>query len=161
MITSVKILNRIKSIMSLHEEWFKSGKGPYGSDYTVYVNPTSTDYKELSKSGVKFVRILADFKTRKVYVVDDRTLLHYDLEQITQVDLNGLVLEGYAVLRGGKFIMTHSDSLRPENLYRPSELPPWYIDTVTKLATANWSWCNKYVDVSEFINKLKGAISKW
>lgn len=161
MITSAKILNRIKSIMSLHEDWFKSGKGTYGSDFTIYVNPTSSDYKELSKAGVKFVRFVADSKSQKVYVVDDKTLLHYDLEKFAHVDPSGIVLEGYAALYNGKIVMSHSDSLRIENLYDPYELTGYYQTWIVKLATANWSWCNKYVDVSEFINKLKVAISKW
>lgn len=150
-----------KHIVKITEDWFKTSKNSYGVPYTVYVNPTSTDCKELSKSQSITQRFIADDGSQKVYVVDDRAILHFELEKLINVNVRGMVIEGYSALRGGKLVMTYSDSLKLENLYISQELSSDYKQWIKKLATTNWIWCNRYVDVSEFINKLKVIVSKW
>jgi hypothetical protein len=102
-----------KQIINLSEEWFKSIKGAENKQVPVYVNPDSSDLKELNQSvkSSKFhnlIRFIANAKQQKVYVIDGYLAIHGDFAQVAgyinrqeAMDSPSAFL-GYGILTSGK-----------------------------------------------------------
>lgn len=53
-----------KVISDFGESWLKSARLGSGN-VDIYINPTSSDYMELNKKGIKTLRFLIDDQTKK------------------------------------------------------------------------------------------------
>lgn len=142
MITAQKILSTLK------EEYYtriKAKYNPYAS-YEVFVNPAPKEIREFD--GVRFS---ANSKTKEVLVWLWHEDLHPDLRDklgITIAPKDRLghywsinLLEGVANRRGSKFYMEGSDALRGFK----------YPEEITVLLQKDWSWVDRYVVVTPFI----------
>lgn len=102
-----------KQIIKLSEEWFKNVTGYMGKPVPLFINPNSSDLKELfnSSKGSKFgnlIRFVADAKTQNVYVGDGGLVIHNDI--LKSISLNSSVnfdtlpniFMGYGILKQGK-----------------------------------------------------------
>lgn len=159
-------------IIRLSEEWFKSIYIRGNVNVPIFKNPSSSDYLELKKSKVNEVRFVADNNSRNLYIGDAVTLIHDEIGQASGIDTRSnkfdekkLVLMGIAALRNGKFVMTESDDLffSFDLLYRQGEKDWRGVDLkkkVLSLVNNDWSWCDKYVQVSSYMNLRKHEIEK-
>jgi hypothetical protein len=103
-----------KQIITLSEEWFKSITGYNSVSVPMYVNPDSTDIKELHKAfktSDRLVRFIANAQSpQKVYVWDGTQAIH--LQGLRALGLNNYsaaysapsLLMGYARIQSGKIV---------------------------------------------------------
>jgi hypothetical protein len=164
-----------KQIINISEEWFKSITG-YGSvSIPMYVNPDSTDIKELYKSfktSDRLVRFIADAKGPKVYVWDGTQAIHLQGLKTLGLNYNDVfsspsMLMGYARIKSGKIV--HEPDARDPieyisiNVRSLNSYVMWYpsddIKTkqqfgkdisnsyfyVTQFFNYNWSFADKYI----------------
>ena len=109
-----------KQIIGLSEEWFKNVHGFKNQSVPIYINPDSSDLRELIKSVKEtdfhnLIRFVADAKTRKVYVADGGLILHANLT--LAIGFSRLEMEnfpycclGYGTLSGGKIRFDSKDN---------------------------------------------------
>lgn len=173
-------------IIKISENWFKSVKTSM-EIVDIYINPTSSDYLELNKRGIRQIRFLADADTREVYIADAMSLTHDQIAlKLNKPKVVGAfeshhwnILPGMATVSGNKSTMTFSDQL--EGLYRDVEsfLKKLPLDKskinrrkeislnifqtgmgspknlIDNIITTEWSWCDRYVNVSSWISTYK------
>lgn len=115
-----------KQIIQLSEDWFKSIKTSM-EVVDIYVNPSSSDYLELNKRGIRQIRFLADADSKEVYIADAMSLTHDQIAlKLNKPRVVGAfeshqwnILPGIATISGNKSTMTFSDQL--DGLYRDAE----------------------------------------
>ena len=152
-----------KQIISLSEEWLLRSHG-----IDIYVNPTSSDYLEFSKKKIGELRFIADNRTKKIYVTDAARLVHAGIAS----SVSGLMgsffnfnsfeqypdwaLAGVAMIHNGQGIMTGADSLNylKRNSYYDTEA----LEHLMVLLLIDWSWCNKYIKVTDWLSKFKSTV---
>jgi len=137
-------------------------------DHEIFVNPTSSDIKDLKKAGVKIVRFLVDPNKKKVYVWD-YSLLHVDvMERLPGVDewdekLIMKYIPGTGEIKGNKIKMYNSDEIeyRIENVqFEKSDLVKGW----NWIWKKNLNWVNRYVDIKAWLKvwgkRFKNAMKK-
>lgn len=141
-----------KQIINLSEDWFKR------IHFDIFINPTSSDYQELTKLKVNEVRFIADDRSKKLFISDSGKSLHHQMV----VDIGGSVLENYnsreypqlhgvARISGSKAFMTESDVLR----IGIKEMMPFQQNWLRKLLSCNWSWADRYLEITSYLTNFK------
>jgi hypothetical protein len=131
----------------------------------IFINPTSSDFKELYQNDTSHrVRFIIDNLSKTVYTWSAYHVLHgtvaqkYNLMNRYKNSDPNLIM-GVGDLKGGKVYMTGSDSLESnifsikQNLFKDKTK-----QFLIELININWSWVNKYVDLSYIINQIKNVI---
>lgn len=157
-------------IIKLSEEWLMSAKGTYSPDLVnIYVNPTSSDYLELRKEKVQFLRFIADNRNKKIYVANAIHILHDDMVRniggftglkTDYTNFSLWLLAGNASLSGNTSDMTRSDMI--QHLWQFSSDTNNSIserkkvrDILNKILATDWSWCDRYVKVTNWLSQFK------
>lgn len=151
----------------LQEEWLMlSDYGMVTGD--VFVNPTSSDIKELYKINKEHeVRFIVDNKQKKVFVWDVWMLHGWvtrDLgifERYNSLYPNKMI-SGTAKIIGGKLVVKDSDTIttilrtvsKQKKLYKNDD--DW--NYLRDLAAQDWTWAKKYIDISSYINKINEVL---
>jgi len=129
-------------------------------DYEIFINPTSSDIKDLKKAGTEYVRFLVDPKKKVVYMWDE-DLIHADvIQKLFNRDFYDSLtdyLPGTAALKRGKPFMIGSDEIEASFTYYTSRrsrkfLDGWYwlYKNPNKI-----NWANKYVDIKGWIPEFQ------
>jgi hypothetical protein len=156
MITAKQILEEIIRYVTPPPNLF-SNKGKA----IVYSNPTSTDFKDLYKaSNYKNARFIIDNNSKKAYVWDAELALHdyvaRSLDILPLMDtlkFQGIII-GTGSMQSGKVIMTGSDCL--DDMIRIFDKNDKLF--LRNLVDVNWSWANNYVDITNYIHKIKACL---
>lgn len=115
-----------KSILQVEEEWFKNIIGYHNNSVPLYINPNSSDLKELFQSVKKsnfnnLIRFVADSKVQSVYIGDGGLVLHTNILSAMNVgssismDILPNILMGYGVLKQGKIYYQFNGNLSSNN----------------------------------------------
>jgi len=149
-------------INKLLEEYFKTVSGLM-MPTPIFVNPSSTDFKELYQNNKSHeARFILDNKAKKAYIWDANSALHgmvaREVGIYSQFNKNYPedILSGYGVIRNGKVYMTNSDTLEII-MSGPGPHDKEYLSGLVKI---NWSWASRYVDSTEFLNKIRSILNK-
>lgn len=133
----------------------------------IYLNPTSSDYKEIYKDGghtrIKFIGVN---RTKKVYAWDAWYAIHDDVAKHLSLGSNWTsdpeVFAGTATISGGKATMGATDRFDifkdARNAIKAGD-DAWVVDELANQLRINWSWLDKYVDCSKYIANAKSKIS--
>jgi hypothetical protein len=138
----------------------------FGGNVDVFINPDSSDYKELYQtSKYKSIKFIADGQFNRLYVWNADKGMHREI--IRQLGLETRfsrtdVLSGDAKLESGKLTMNDSDLL--DNLYKKSVNR----DKVSQkhlfaILDNDWSWVEHYITchywLTGFTGMVKGHLS--
>lgn len=129
---------------------------------TVFENPSFKELKELVDRASGEVRFMADSQTKTVYAWEGTLWNHHDARQSLKIKCDmsrwsnryvcANILDGLAVQDGSKFVMDDSDMLDSgfdiSVLYRQA------------IFSQDWSWADKYIEVTPYIEHLK-KIYRW
>lgn len=150
-------------IKSLLEEWLKSFSLSRGL-IDVYKNPSKSDYSEIYQSFIDDVRLpskivmirfIADAKTKSVYVWNGQKAIHAEVARsvglIDRMESDPTILSGIGVLVSGKAEMQQADSLESIDKYSSQFDINYYNGVVSR----DWSWVNRYIQVTKYLGKLK------
>lgn len=159
MITSRQILN---------EEWLlKSNYGMISGD--VFINPTSSDIKELYTVNKEHeIRFIIDNQQKKVFVWDVWVLHGWvarDLglfERFNNIYPDRLI-PGVGKIVGGKIVFKEADIINTiikvvgnkRNLFKNND--DW--NYLKDMANQDWDWCKKYIDISKLIDKIREIVA--
>jgi hypothetical protein len=136
MITAKEI---VKNISEIYVDRFKSIYTK--QSFEVYLNPNYTEIKKNIGNNVRFTAL----KQRGVYVWDADIGFHDDVTRNLKLDsFVNIRLAGEAYFRNGKYEMIDSDQL--------TDAFPTYLSDVLSI---DWSWVDKYIIVSPYLNKLR------
>jgi len=135
----------------------------------VFVNPTSSDIKELKKAGSSVIRFLADPAKKNVFAWPGR-LIHADV--MGDLDIKHLgwttqnvvhYITGTADIVGGKLVMTDSDEIdtRLEDIVRDRgyDKSKEMINSWRWIWEGDIKWVSRYVDMKDWL-KRSGKIFK-
>ena len=159
-----------KQIINLSDEFVSDVKGYPGTYTGVFVNPTSTDFKELFKNvKSSSVRFIADNNNKKVYVWDSDLAVHNRMADeldiynryYKQTDMSDIFLSGVGNLSGGKIVIRDSDIIGSylKVLMSGNSLEKKHIKLyLIALTEINWSWLFRYIDYSKFLAMVKTHI---
>ena len=132
-----------------------------GDTWTYYVNPDSSDLKELGRSNMR-VRFIADNKNQKLYIWGALAANHFEGQDYlikqgfiekpkkNRVSFDSNFLNGMGDIKGNKLSTTMSDC--HDFLLYPDE------EEVNKKMTHSWSWLKQYFVNLVFIKKLKHLV---
>jgi hypothetical protein len=145
-----------RQIIQISEEWAKSPK-IFGKPVNIYVNPGSSDikdmYKLMTNSSNKEIRFFADAKAQKVFVADAMLIQHQDIEKAMGYkpidygyDVPEYYIEGMGHIGGGRIIL------------HANEDETSVLDTQGKY---NWSFLEKYISgITAYLEKIKKKYAK-
>jgi hypothetical protein len=158
MITS----NQISGIL---EDYLKAVSSGWDSA-PIYLNPTSTDFKELYKDSKSHeIRFFIDNKSKKVYAWNGERALHGIVaREIGVFDRYNKIhpeelLSGYAEIRNGKGYMLGSDTLETTiGVVKGKLREPDDVTFLTKILNTDWSWAYRYVDCSDYLRRTKSEV---
>ena len=159
-----------KQIIKLSDEFVSDVKGNSGAYTGLFVNPTSTDFKDLFKNvKSSSVRFIADNNNKKVYVWDSYLAIHSRIldelslySRYTRRNDSDLFISGVGQLIGGKVVMFNSDVLEADirSVLNGSPSEKREMKNFLKLLIeTNWSWLNKYVDCSKYFDKIRRSLA--
>jgi hypothetical protein len=170
-----------KQIINISEEWDRTVKnGSLTAD--VYLNPTSTDLKEIykkmaSNNPKKEIRFIADAKDKKVYVWDASLAPHSYVSHSLGFDTSKwldeppFVFDGFGYLKNGYInpTFTHGTAKNISDLrlseFTKSRTPSYHnsmIKEVEDFYNCNWSFIDKYIpNCSSFIDRKKREFLIW
>ena len=136
------------------EEWFATTKLsiPNKGGFEIFVNPTVRDSKCLGK----IIRFTAYNKTKKVYAWGYDKAHHVDVSKAVGIKHSYNdpdLLTGAATLEGGKYKFSSSDALKDFKKAVSSET-----EFFQKLLSIDWSWADRYVEITPTIKKLKAYV---
>lgn len=128
----------------LTEKYLTRFKSQYegGVSFEVFINPSQKELREFDA-----VRFIANNETKKVYVWG----AHYEIHAVIWEKLGFSssniynskdVLSGTTIKKGGKHETKYSDAMKKHHL------------------SVDWEWVNKYIDVTKFIEKIRGIFVK-
>jgi len=110
--------------------------------YDIFVNPT---FKEMGDANDFGVRFIADNKTKKLYVWGAANCIHKDAwkeisgkDDEIKLSQKGIVFEGVAIKKGGKYVMVNSDQMSA------------YFDmdyNALDEFREKFKWVNKYIEI--------------
>ena len=174
--------------MKSFQEFLKEKNvGSFDKENSIFQNPSSSDLVELNKTGVTFVRYLADSSDKSVYVWDAEMYIHYDgidklsklglINDATNNDLHPAFyirfLTGTARLIEGELIHHQSDTLDylTKNYLRPKST--WgqrarglygFFKKQVDILISRFSFANRYIKdctgENSSLMKLKRAITR-
>lgn len=168
-----------KQILQMSEEYLTSKR--IGNNLVeVYVNPTSSDYQHLysinSSHGLRFT---ADIDTKKFYVWDGFTMMHgeaadligiyskyqafYKRDSIRGFVFGNNLFMGYGTVNNNKLTLIHlSDILETSLSVLPQPASEHFFDGTREyfkdILSSRWNWISKYIDCSNYFNKIKGKL---
>jgi hypothetical protein len=176
-----------KQIIKISEEWFCNVKNGNISA-SVYVNPGSSDIKELYKraelanrAGSPAIRFIADSRSpQKVYVWDAYYAYHNDVSKVLgfsrpneHLDEPPFVYDGYGKISSGKLIGndTFATTLNIDNLLNSLEVDNSRhlsnkqikdrIDILRSIFSCNWTFIDRYIPgFNKIIEKRKQKFVK-
>ena len=139
------------------KERFEIGFKIYGEYYEIFSNPTSKEFKEVvyDEAGQKVIRFIANKRNKRVYIFHQQGYTHPEAwNELKKQNIEkgssylseskkGNLLGGYGMLKGGKCVLFSSE---------PIDYDPW---DYTKIIKGNWSWVDKYIFVTDYIEKLR------
>ena len=150
-----------KQIISISEDWFNRGDWA-SKDTDIYINPTSSDYRELNKNKIKILRFIIDQPTKTVYVANAWNSVHGEI--VDNINNSGISnrfyklaptqLAGISTMSGGKSIMSSSDFLFIL-LRRYNKRDK---DLLEKVLRQDWTWADKYVKITDYLNTVKQTV---
>ena len=159
-------------LKNFNEEFLTTIKAKYGrrEPIEVYVNPTYRDFIEAAPKPPHEVRFIAVGKTKKVYIFDANAGIHseiaidiglytYDEGWAGSFDYKNKVLMGVAKQEGERWRMVNSDSLSYWISSYP-DIETWQKSYLHLFYEEDWSWVNKWIDVSTAVNRFKEAYKK-
>jgi len=141
------------------KERFEIGFRFYGESFEIFTNPTKREFKEIGQD-YPMIRFMANKKNKRVYIFRVRGYVHNQAwNELKKQGIEkgggyyseakkGNILGGYCELKGGKWIILSSDTLESEPR------------TFSKIIKGDWSWVDKYVLVTDYIEKLRLKILK-
>jgi len=141
------------------KERFEIGFRFSGEYYEIFTNPTKKEFKEISQD-YPMIRFMANKKNKRVYIFKVRGYIHNQAwDELKKQGIEkggdywgeakkGNLLGGYCELKGSKWIILTSDTL---------ESSP---KTYSKVIKGDWSWVNKYILVTDYIEKIRLKILK-
>jgi len=151
----------MRFINYLQEKYVGSKKSTFGSRnkkvYSIYTNPTKLEMKfAIEESQDKELRFVADNLNKKIFVWSS-DLLHDDVwdnflaktyakGRGNDFSISPDLLPGNAVKIGNSYSMINSDEVDCDS--------QWVKDIID----IDWSWANKYVNVTKWLNKFKKSI---
>jgi len=153
MITSSDIL------IYLSEVWDSSAFNRWGKRFDIYANPSGKDFREIGEADVRFC---ADSSTKTIYVWDYLGNLHHEV----RAKLN-LKCTGFALHDGGKWCTSILDGLASREGHRyimnGSDMLKWAVNNTQVLddiLSRDWSWMDRYIISTPFINKFRDILDK-
>ena len=141
-------------IKSFKEKFFDALELYKGRYYEIFVNPTPQEMNDAGSQSTLYtdvvgVRFIAYLKTKKVYVwssdVVHRELMDKIIDNFPEFKEKGNALFGTAEKVSGKWDMTASDFMEGTQSYT----------LINKILDQDWSWVNRYIYVTDFLNHLK------
>ena len=157
-------------INQLSEEYLKTVKS-YSNSFPVFENPSAKEIAEACKQskvmwGESGIRFFADNSSKKVYIWDSYYGVHIAIAR--QIGLGDRCINhdptlffGSAKVIGGKAVIEDSDELRAEQgntAGRYQDIRDKGELFFKKFFAINWSWVDKYVSCSAYLNKIKDLI---
>ena len=144
----------------LQEKYVGVSKETHGArkSISIFVDPTKMDLKmAVEESRDKKIRFMADDVNKKVFAWSS-DIMHHDVwdsllhakfgkgrSKAICLDVEVSIFQGVAKVSGGNAVMTGSDVIES---YRT-------IPAVIEKLKIDWSWADKYVKVTPWINKIK------
>jgi len=143
-----------KNIVIIDEEYELRAKStvPKVGTVEVFKNPTPRDRKTLGN----IIRFTADNRKKVVYAWIYDQAHHVDVSKavgIRHVYNDPDLLTGAAAWSGSKWVFSSSDFLKDFKRMVGSES-----DFVNALLSNDWSWADRYIDVSTTLDKLRSYI---
>jgi hypothetical protein len=143
-----------KNIVIVDEEYALRAKStvPKVGTVEVFKNPTPRDRKTLGN----IIRFTADNRKKVVYAWIYDQAHHVDVSKavgIRHVYNDPDLLTGAAAWSGSKWVFSSSDFLKDFKRMVGSES-----DFVNALLNNDWSWADRYIDVSTTLDKLRNYI---
>jgi hypothetical protein len=126
----------------------------------VFFNPNRSDFREMGSD----VRFIADAEEKKVYAWDASTVIHRTMKYFLGLDtVSPKMFWGEADKHGNDYICIASDSFRiaVENLLfdrRHGNDKSIYQKYVDEFLAQDWTWVDKYIDMTSYIQKVKDSI---
>jgi hypothetical protein len=149
------------------EEYYSVIPG-YGNYIPVFVNPTRSELLQASQNKSKnksnwFIRFSADAEQEKLYVWSGYLAAHMDARDQLDLKCNGhsleqrcsRIFEGIAEKEGSGFRVTSSHCLEAfgevvEERGSKAEKASLFLEDALN---QDWSWVDKYIDLSSYIDK--------
>lgn len=175
-------------IIKLSEDWFKSVRGYKNESVSIFVNPDSSDLKELAMSVKEsrfnnLIRFVADAKNQKVYVADGGLLIHGNITsgmgyptRVAAEKLSNMCF-GYGTLSNGKitFINRDNDEFKFASRFRSLTVASKFIslskksNQVTKMIDVyfkdllqSYNWINNFFTYNwSFVDRYLSGFSSY
>lgn len=135
------------------KERFEIGFKTFGEYFEIFTNPTSKEFKEVQDNNI--IRFIANKKNKRVYIFNPQGYIHHEAwDELKRQNVEkggnyyseaekGNLFDGYCKLKGGKWVIFSSEIL---------DFSPM---NYTKIIKGNWSWVDKYIFVTDYIEKLR------
>lgn len=159
-----------KQIITLSEEYVKTVKS-YSNSFPVFENPSAKEIAEACKQskaqwGTSNIRFFADNNSKKVYIWDAYYSIHIGVARSLDfsdrcINHDPTLFFGSAKVDSGRAIIEDSDEIRAEQV----NLAGSHQDIRDKgglffkrFFAINWSWVDRYISCSAYLNKIKDLI---
>jgi hypothetical protein len=161
---------KAKEISSLLEAYLTRLKSPFQDFYPqahpegfeVFINPSKKDLRDLDVDG-NGIRFSADDITKKVYAYPVFASFHSEVRKQIGVKCRpnsryltwcSHILDGVAERSGSVWKMTEGNSLA-HGFQKGNDLTTRDLDCIREALLIDWSWADPYIQVSDYINKLR------
>jgi len=155
-----KVINKLNKRKNIREEWIDTivtDRRALGNDPTIktdiFKNPTKKEMDEFGNT----LRYIAYAPTKKLFVFSSKTL-HPEIALKLNLGtkdwwLNDDILGGVAVFEYGKWITDDIHNITYGIKY-------FNATTVNKILEKDWSWVDKYINVSNYLVEIKKKKNK-
>ena len=149
-----------KYLASVKSRWIRGGIAE------IFINPNKLDFNSMVTNGVDEIRFMADNVTKNVFVWNADSSLHSEVWAHSSLSkysggrlplpYNTELFTGTAYKKGNKFVMFESDQFDSDLNGNNRE----YKDRALKIISQDWNWVNKYVDMSNWLNKARNKFKE-
>ena len=132
----------------IKEEYLMRGKDDYKNSYEIFINPSQKEMRELDEgTGIRFI---ADSRDKNIYAWNSMAAIHVTSwkqikpkENGKTLSQRGIILEGIATKKPGKYKMIISDQIDAYFGYEKDDLEEF---------RKKFKWVNKYINIDDTLS---------
>ena len=155
-------------ILSISEKYFDS-KNVSGHNLEIYENPTPDEIvlaskitkKELGKGEIRFFAI--NTSPKRVFAFDAYHGSHYEVAPklgLSPSTYNPQIIMATAIVNGKKAVMDTCDPISIHLQDLRTKVRDKSIEYFNTLFSIDWSWADKYIEITKYLNNKKRDFDK-
>lgn len=126
-------------------------------NFEIFVNPSPKEIRDAA-DGKREIRFIADNKNHKLYVFNVNLLHGIALGKIMRKDYGHHMIRGTAIIANGKWSMDSSDFI--EGLMYLTKGNDEAADKLKEILSFDTKWADKYIQISDYMNRVRKKLEE-